>query len=135
MILAQELKRLVRRRHAIVGEGADSLLPCRHAILIIRAVKILMEFDAPISMQPCGAAPASQDAYITPTKAESTSERPMAFKPNYGRDRAERARAARTRNEEKQRKKDEKTALRKAQRAETDPAPDEPNPPPDDTQS
>ena len=40
----------------------------------------------------------------------------MAFKPNYGRDRAERARAARARSEEKKRKKDEKTALRKAQR-------------------
>ena len=44
----------------------------------------------------------------------------MAFKPNYGRDRAERARAARTRSEEKQLKKDEKTALRKARRAEMD---------------
>ena len=41
----------------------------------------------------------------------------MAFKPNYGRDRAERGRAARARTEEKQRKKDEKTALRKAKRA------------------
>ena len=30
----------------------------------------------------------------------------MAFKPNYGRDRAERARAARARSEEKKRKKD-----------------------------
>ena len=40
----------------------------------------------------------------------------MPFKPNYGRDRAERQRAARTRNEEKQRKKEEKAALRKAQR-------------------
>ena len=40
----------------------------------------------------------------------------MAFKPNYGRDRAERARTARAQAEEKQRKKDEKTALRKAQR-------------------
>ena len=49
----------------------------------------------------------------------------MAFKPNYGRDRAERARAARTRSEEKQLKKDEKTALRKARRAELDPAPDD----------
>jgi hypothetical protein len=39
----------------------------------------------------------------------------MAFKPNYGRDRAERARAARAWSEEKKRKKDEKTALRKAQ--------------------
>jgi len=41
----------------------------------------------------------------------------MAFRPNYGRDRADRNRAARTRQEEKQRKKDEKTALRKAERA------------------
>jgi hypothetical protein len=90
-------------------------------------------FDAPISMQPGGAATASQDAYITPVKAESTSEPPMPFKPNYGRDRAERARAARTRSEEKQLKKDEKTALRKARRAETDPAPDDTSPPPDET--
>jgi hypothetical protein len=59
----------------------------------------------------------------------------MAFKPNYGRDRAERARAARTRSEEKQLKKDEKTALRKARRAELDPAPDDTNPPPDESQS
>jgi hypothetical protein len=44
-------------------------------------------------------------------------EDPMAFKPNYGRDRAERNRAARARNEEKQRKKDEKAAQRKAERA------------------
>jgi hypothetical protein len=40
----------------------------------------------------------------------------MAFKPNYGRDRAERQRAARARSEEKQRKKEERHALRKAQR-------------------
>ena len=40
----------------------------------------------------------------------------MAFKPNYGRDRAERQRAARARTEEKQRRKDEKVALRKAKR-------------------
>jgi len=53
----------------------------------------------------------------------------MAFKPNYGRDRAERARAARARSEEKQRKKDEKTALRKAQRAETEPPADDTIPP------
>jgi hypothetical protein len=46
----------------------------------------------------------------------------MAFKPNYGRDRAERARSARSRSEEKQRKKDEKTALRKAQHGEAEPA-------------
>jgi hypothetical protein len=86
-------------------------------------------------MQPYGAATAAQDAYITPVSEESTSERPMAFKPNYGRDRAERARTSRTRSEEKQLKKDEKTALRKARRAEMDPAPDDTNPPPDETQS
>jgi hypothetical protein len=45
----------------------------------------------------------------------------MAFKPNYGRDRAERDRAARARSEEKQRKKEEKAALRKAERAATEP--------------
>jgi len=127
VILAQQLKGLVRRRHAIMGESADSLLPCRHAILVIRAVKT--------SMHQYGAATAAQDAYITRNSAESTSERPMAFKPNYGRDRAERARTARTRSEEKQLKKDEKTALRKARRAEMDPAPDDTNPPPDETQS
>lgn len=52
----------------------------------------------------------------------------MAFKPNYGRDRAERARAARARGEEKKRKRDEKTALRKARRAEGEPPTDETNP-------
>jgi hypothetical protein len=52
----------------------------------------------------------------------------MAFKPNYGRDRADRQRAARARSEEKQRKKDEKAALRKAERA-------APESPPDDKQS
>jgi hypothetical protein len=41
----------------------------------------------------------------------------MAFKPNYRRDRLERDRAARARSEEKQRKKEEKAALRKAERA------------------
>ncbi|HXQ82729.1 MAG TPA: hypothetical protein VN769_01540 [Xanthobacteraceae bacterium] len=55
----------------------------------------------------------------------------MAFKPNYGRDRAERARAARAHHEEKQRKRDEKIALRKAKRDEMNP-PAETNPPPDE---
>jgi hypothetical protein len=59
----------------------------------------------------------------------------MAFKPNYGRDRAERARAARARNEEKKRKRDEKTGLRKAQRAEAEPPTDETNPQLDENQS
>jgi hypothetical protein len=57
----------------------------------------------------------------------------MAFKPNYGRDRAERARAARSRSEEKQRKKDEKAELRKAKRVDMNP--DDGNPAPDETQS
>ena len=52
----------------------------------------------------------------------------MAFTPNYGRDRAERAKAARARSEEKKRKRDEKTALRKAQRDEAEPPTDEINP-------
>jgi len=59
----------------------------------------------------------------------------MAFKPNYGRDRAERARAARARSEEKKRKKDDKTALRKAQRAEAEPPSDETNARLDEKQS
>jgi hypothetical protein len=59
----------------------------------------------------------------------------MAFKPNYGRDRAERASAARARSEEKKRKRDEKTALRKAQGAEVEPPTDETNPRPDEKQS
>jgi hypothetical protein len=45
----------------------------------------------------------------------------MAFKPNYGRDRAERQRATRARSEEKQRKKEEKNAQRKAERATAEP--------------
>jgi hypothetical protein len=49
----------------------------------------------------------------------------MAFKPNYGRDRAERERASRARSEEKQRKKDEKTAQRKAARDTAEPLPND----------
>jgi hypothetical protein len=49
----------------------------------------------------------------------------MAFKPNYRRDRAERQRAARARTEEKQRKKEEKAVLRKAEREATEAPPDE----------
>ena len=41
----------------------------------------------------------------------------MAFRPNYNRDRQERDRAVRARSDEKKRKKDEKTAQRKAERA------------------
>jgi hypothetical protein len=50
---------------------------------------------------------------------------PMAFRPNYGRDRVERQRAARARTEEKQRKKDEKVALRKAERVAAEAPPDD----------
>jgi hypothetical protein len=46
---------------------------------------------------------------------------PMPFKPNYGRDRAERQRAARARSEEKQRKKQEKNARRKVEHTATEP--------------
>jgi hypothetical protein len=41
----------------------------------------------------------------------------MTFKPNYNRDRAERDRAARVRSAEKLKKKEDKTAQRKALRA------------------
>jgi hypothetical protein len=59
----------------------------------------------------------------------------MAFKPNYGRDRAERARGARAKNEEKQRRKDEKTALRKAAHAISEPPEPGSDPLPDEKQS
>jgi hypothetical protein len=49
----------------------------------------------------------------------------MAFRVNYGRDRAERDKAARARSEEKQQKKEEKAAQRKAERAAADLPPDE----------
>jgi len=49
----------------------------------------------------------------------------MAFRHNYGRDRAERQRAARARTEAKQRKKDEKVALRKAERVAAEAPPDD----------
>ena len=40
----------------------------------------------------------------------------MAFKPNYGLQRADRNRAAQARSEEKQKKREEKSAQRKAER-------------------
>jgi len=43
-------------------------------------------------------------------------ETPMAFKPNYNLQRADRDRAARARNEEKQKRRDEKAAERRAKR-------------------
>jgi hypothetical protein len=56
---------------------------------------------------------------------ESTGEDWMPFKPNYGRDRAERARAARAKSEEKLQKKEDKAALRKAEREVSEPPSDE----------
>ena len=64
-----------------------------------------------------------QNPEQTPIKARKTHDQPavcedfMAFRPNYNRDRQERDRAARARSDEKKRKKDEKTAQRKAERA------------------
>jgi hypothetical protein len=50
----------------------------------------------------------------------------MAFKPNYNLQRADRNRAARARTEEKQRKREEKAAQRKAERtAEMDSPPED----------
>jgi hypothetical protein len=108
----------VRRRNTLVSEGIDSLSPCRHTVSTIPVVMNLM--------RRYGAAMTSRRAYIMLTGAYSTNEDAVAFKPNYGRDRAERARAARARSEEKQRKKDEKIALRKAQRAEVGSPTDKP---------
>jgi hypothetical protein len=62
---------------------------------------------------------------MMPLGTESTGEDCMAFKPNYGRDRAERARAARAKSEEKKRKKDEKAAQRKAELELSEPPADE----------
>ena len=50
----------------------------------------------------------------------------MAFRPNYGMQRADRNRAAQARREEKRRKREEKSAQRKAERiAEIKSAPDD----------
>ncbi len=48
----------------------------------------------------------------------------MAFKPNYGRDRAERNRAAKSRKDEKLEKLQERAAKRKAEREGTEPPPE-----------
>ena len=85
---------------------------------------------------PYSAAAASRRAYIDVASFWNQPARiSMAFKPNYGRDRAERARAARAKSEEKQRKKDEKTALRKAAHAESEPQANGSDPLPDEKQS
>jgi hypothetical protein len=50
----------------------------------------------------------------------------MAFRPNYGMQRADRNRAAQARREEKMRKREEKSAQRKAERvADTKSSPDD----------
>lgn len=38
VIFAKKFKRLVRRGNTFMSEGVDSLLPCRHAVLIIPIV-------------------------------------------------------------------------------------------------
>ena len=48
----------------------------------------------------------------------------MAFKPNYGRDRAERNRAAKSRQDEKMQKLQERAAKRKAEREGIEPPPE-----------
>ena len=122
VILAKELKRLICRWHAFV-KGIDSCLACHHAVLIIRAQKV----------QRCDGI--ATCLYDVASFWNQPARIPMAFKPNYGRDRAERARAARAKIEEKQRKKDEKTALRKAAHAETEPPADGSDPLPNEKQS
>jgi hypothetical protein len=62
---------------------------------------------------------------LAATKSIHCKRNLMAFKPNYGRDRAERQRAARARTEEKQRRKEEKAALRKAEREAAEAPPDD----------
>jgi len=49
----------------------------------------------------------------------------MAFRPNYNLQRADRNRAAKARSEQKQRKREEKSAQRKAERAEIKIPPDD----------
>jgi hypothetical protein len=119
VILAKQFEWLIHRRHTCMDEIIDSRLPRRHAN--IRSVTL--------SKHSPGAATATRRLLIwLLPDTESTGEDWMAFKPNYGRDRAERARAARAKSEEKQRKKDEKAALRKAEREGSEPPSDERDP-------
>lgn len=98
-----------------MDEIIDSRLPRRHASVRLVA----------LAMHSPGAATAARHPYMMPLDTESIDKDRMAFKPNYGRDRVERARAARLKSEEKKRKKDEKAALRKAEREVSEPQPDE----------
>lgn len=66
VILAKKFKRLVRRGHTFVSEGADSFLPCRHAVLIIAVVTNSRRIYG-------GAAMLSRRAYMTPIRAYSTA--------------------------------------------------------------
>ena len=50
-------------------------------------------------------------------KAFNSGKDSMAFKPNYGMQRADRNRSAQARREQKQRKREEKSAQRKAESA------------------
>jgi hypothetical protein len=59
------------------------------------------------------------------TIAKLLAEGLMPFRPNYRRDRLERDRAARARTDEKQQKRNEKSAKRKAERTEAEGPPDD----------
>ena len=41
MVLAQELKRLVQRRFAVMRKSVQSLLPCRHRFIQLRLIQLL----------------------------------------------------------------------------------------------
>jgi len=59
------------------------------------------------------------------TIARTIKEGLMPFRPNYRRDRLERDRAARARTDEKQSKRNEKSAKRKAERTEAEGLPND----------
>jgi hypothetical protein len=122
MVLAQKLKRPVHRRIAVMRECVQTLLPCRH---LGRAPRPDLNW---LSKKPPGGQTAPPDkscvsAYIGFQESMTTcwqkrfKEGFMAFRVNYGRDRAERDRAARARTAEKLKKREEKSAQRKALRA------------------
>lgn len=117
MVLAQELKRHVCRRVAVMVEGIQTLLSCRHRVAY-RGWKV----DSSVREARRIGGRAGQIASKRLYRLKRVDinllryEDGMAFRPNYGRDRAERDRAGRARAAEKLKKKEEKTAQRKAAR-------------------
>ena len=67
----------------------------------------------------------NETLYIQTAIPTTLAEGLMPFRPNYRQDRLERDRAARARTDEKQRKRDEKSAKRKAKRTEAEGPPDD----------